>query len=123
MKDIRNRKDLELLVARFYSQIRKDAEIGFFFTEVVDLNFEKHLAIICDFWESLLFDKMTYQRNTMLPHLKLNKQHKLEASHFKTWLAHWQTSINANFQGETAELAKTKAEQIAKLMQFKLKTS
>ena len=40
--DIRNRKDIELLVDTFYDKIKTDAVIGFLFTEIAQVNWETH---------------------------------------------------------------------------------
>jgi hemoglobin len=53
--DIRNRKDIELLVNAFYDKIKTDGVIGFLFTEVAKVNWETHLPRMYDFWENILF--------------------------------------------------------------------
>ena len=47
--DIRNRKDIELLVDTFYDKIKTDAVIGFLFTEIAQVNWETHLPRMYDF--------------------------------------------------------------------------
>ena len=56
MKEIEGRKDVELLVDRFYEKAFKDKVIGHFFTQVVPLDLNHHIPILYDFWESTLFD-------------------------------------------------------------------
>ena len=52
--DIRNRKDIEKLVNSFYDKIKSDVVIGYMFNDVAKVNWEKHLAIMYNFWENIL---------------------------------------------------------------------
>lgn len=54
-KDIEDRKDIELLINSFYDKVKQDAIIGSFFTEVVQVNWEKHLPVMYNFWENIVF--------------------------------------------------------------------
>lgn len=50
MKDITDRKDIEKLVEDFYLKALNDRKIGFIFTEVAEIDIQKHLPVISDFW-------------------------------------------------------------------------
>ncbi len=121
-KDILDRSDLELLIDQFYKRVLSNPEISFFFTEVVELDWETHLPRIVDFWESNLLGRGPYKGNPMHVHIDLNKRSKLEHNHFEVWLQLWEESIQANFDGPMAELAIKRAKQIAQLMQLKLQS-
>ena len=54
-EDIKNRKDIELLVNKFYEKIKIDKSIGPFFLETTNKNLTKHLSTMYDFWENILF--------------------------------------------------------------------
>ncbi len=120
MRDIETRKDIEQLIDTFYSQLLKDEIIGHFFTQVVSLNWEIHIPLLYNFWESMLFDKDTYVGNPMLRHIELHQKHPLNPEHFDRWLYLWETTILQNYQGIKAELAIEKAKQIGGLMLFKI---
>lgn len=122
MKDIQSRKDIEFLVNIFYSEIKKNKEIGFFFTEISQLNFDDHLPKMYNFWESIIFKKASYSGNPMLSHILLNKKSsiKIEEKHFNIWISLWRKTVKANFKGENAEEAIQRAEQIAQLIQYKI---
>ena len=123
MKDIKTRKDVDFLVKKFYEKALKDDKIGFIFTEIAQLNLEKHLPIICDFWESVLLDNIKYKGNPILKHIALNKKVKLKKEHFEQWLLLWQTTIQANFYGKNADEAIKKANMMANLMRYKIEKS
>ena len=40
-KDIESKDDIRLLINRFYEKVRIDETIGYFFSEVIPVNFEK----------------------------------------------------------------------------------
>lgn len=120
MKDIQNRKDIELLVDAFYKRIIVDDVIGFFFTKVIELDWDKHIPIMYDFWETILLGNIKYKGNPMLKHIDLNKKAALKPEHFARWLELWQITLSENFSGKNADEALNRAKQIGALMEFKV---
>ena len=120
MRDIHSRKDIEFLVDSFYKKILIDEKIGFFFTEVVELDWDKHIPIMYDFWETTLLGKAKYKGNPMIKHINLHRKKIIKKEHFDRWLSIWKNTINASFDGEKSEEAIKKAEQIGGLMKFKI---
>ena len=120
MPDIQSRQDIELLVDAFYKRVLEDEQIKVFFTKVVSLDWDVHIPVMYDFWESMLLDVAKYRRNAMLKHLELNERRRLESAHFDRWLELWEETVKAHFEGEKASKAISKARQIGELMQFKL---
>lgn len=119
-KDIETRKDIEILVDSFYKKVLKDETIGYIFKDVANINLEKHMPTMYDFWETTLFHSSVYKGNPMNIHLKLNKVETLTKAHFEQWLALFNETVDELFQGEKAELAKTRALSIATVMQIKI---
>lgn len=118
--DIASRANIELFVNSFYNKVTQDKAIGFFFTEVVILDWEKHIPIMYDFWESILFQKAGYKGNPMVKHTDLSKKHTLEKQHFDQWLKLFNETLDDHFQGNNTELAKTRALSIATMIQVKI---
>ncbi|HET9434878.1 MAG TPA: group III truncated hemoglobin [Chitinophagaceae bacterium] len=119
--DISSRKDIELLMEKFYDKVKKDNTIGPVFTDVAKVNWAHHIPIICDFWETLLLDAASYRKNVMEVHFNLNRKTPLKERHFQVWLKLFLETVDEYFAGEKAELAKKKAQSIAALMQIKIK--
>lgn len=119
MKDLKTTQDIELLVNAFYEKV-KTSEIGFFFNDLAQVNWEKHLPKMYIFWESVLFATVKFDGNPMGAHYLINELAAMEKRHFETWLKLWKQTIDENFSGEIAESAKTKAENIANLMAYKM---
>jgi hemoglobin len=119
-KDIESRADIDDLMNRFYARAINDEIIGFVFTDVARLDLTRHLPIIGDFWETLLFGTRSYQkhgRNPMQIHALLNLKTPLQTKHFRRWLEIFRETVDESFAGERAEFAKLRAEAIANRMQ------
>ena len=113
MKDLANRADVEQLVVAFYQTAFADALIGPVFTEVAKLDLSHHMPIMCDFWETVLFNAGLYHRNALHVHLVLQARHPLGPEHFDRWLALWSETLDAHFAGPVTENAKVQAKRIA----------
>lgn len=119
--EITTSAEIELLVRTFYAKALVDAEIGYLFTEIAQIDLEKHLPKIIHFWESVLLDAPDYSGNVMQVHLNLNAKEPLTHAHFQRWLSLWTETVEELFQGEKAERAKQRAMGIAMVMQSKLR--
>lgn len=119
-KDIATRKDIELLVDTFYDKVKKDAVIGFIFTDLAKVNWEKHLPIMYNFFENMLFYTGSYTGNPMELHKKINNYLQLTTEHFNQWESLFSNTVDELFEGEKAELAKQRAISISKIMQLKI---
>ena len=118
--DIKSRADIEKFIGNFYEAIKPDKTIGFIFTEVVEMNWEKHIPVIVDFWETILLDNPVYKKNAMEVHYDLNKKIPLQKEHFISWLQLFNAAVDNLFEGKIADLAKTRAKSIAGIMLFKM---
>jgi hemoglobin len=120
-KDIENREDIYLLVKDFYVKLLNDDKMHHFFEEFINPELlEKHLQILVDFWDNILFYSGTYQKNAMKPHLDLQPKKPFKPEHFKHWLLHFNNTIDEHFSGEIAHAAKSRALSIATVMQIKI---
>lgn len=120
MKDVTTREDVELLVRSFYEKVRKNKTLGYIFDDVIKIDWEHHIPILVDFWETILLDTNSYTRNAMAEHFKVNQKIRLEPVHFSTWLYLFDSTIDELFSGEKASLAKKRAHSIAQIMQLKM---
>lgn len=119
-KDISCRDDIEKFIRSFYDAVVLDETIGIIFTEVVQMNWDHHIPLITDFWETILLDHPVYQKNAMEVHYQLNEKFPLEPRHFEAWLRLFNTTLDVMYAGPVAALAKKRAAGIAGLMSFKM---
>lgn len=115
-KDINNRKDIELLVVEFYEKVKTDKTIGHFFSDVVQVKWERHLPIMIDFWENLLFFDNDYEGNPMSIHKTIDKKYPMKKKDFNAWTKLFNTTVDHLFEGPNAETIKQRAERIATIM-------
>ena len=119
-KDIASRKDIERLVNQFYERVKADLLIGPVFTEIARVNWEKHLPLMCDFWENAILFTGTYQGNPMDLHKHLHKAMPLLQEHFQQWNHLFITTVDGLFSGEKALLAKQRALKISAILQAEI---
>jgi hemoglobin len=121
--DISSRTDIEKIVLQFYEAVKADETIAFIFTAVVKMNWEKHIPVIVDFWETILLDNPVYTKNAMEVHYDLNNKIPLQKAHFDSWVHLFITTVDDLFEGKIAALAKTRAKSIAGVMLFKMENA
>ncbi|MEP7142854.1 MAG: group III truncated hemoglobin [Ferruginibacter sp.] len=119
-EDISNRNDIEKLIIHFYEKVKPNPVIGFIFTSVVDMDWEHHIPVIVDFWETILLDNPVYKKNAMEIHYELDKKIPLQKIYFETWLSLFTATVDELYEGKTATLAKNRAKSIASVMLFKM---
>lgn len=127
-QDIKDRTDVQSLISEFYSKVRKNKEIGFFFNNSIK-DWDAHIEKLTDFWESNLFFSGSYSGNPIRAHVKTDAENdnKISEYHFGIWLNLWFETINEKFEGELAERAKNNARKMSthlflKIYQNRLKT-
>lgn len=118
--DIRNKDDLKILVDAFYEKVKTDAVIGYLFTEVAVVNWQKHLPRMYDFWDNILFHTGNFNGNPMLKHRMLDQKSTLTEAHFRHWTKLWKKTVDDLFEGEKANEIKIRANNIAKAMMNKV---
>ncbi|MFB6629199.1 group III truncated hemoglobin [Streptomyces sp. NPDC056362] len=118
--DIRGRRDLDVLLRRFYGAAFADPLIGPFFTRIAGTDLEVHLPRIADFWERALFRTADYGRDAFAPHAALHAARPLTAAHFGRWVQLWHAAVDGLHRGPLAERAKAQGERIALAMMRRL---
>lgn len=121
MKDIETREDILFIMRKFYDKLLVDESINFFFTKVtsVEQHLEEHFEILATFWEQSLFLKGGYYNNMFSIHKEVHDKHAFAKEHFKTWLHHFNSTIDEYFEGKYAEQMKTQGLSMATIMQIK----
>lgn len=118
-KDISNKEDIIRLVDDFYGKINNDPIIGFLFTEIAQVQWEKHLPRMYDFWDNVLFFSGNYDGNPMQKHKELHQKYPLTSLHFERWTNIFVQTVDDLFLGEKASEIKMRAKSIAEVMMYK----
>jgi len=119
-KDIVHREDIELVINKFYERVLMDDLLPEFFTKVIQVNWKKHLPVMYAFWENVVFYTGGYEGNPLEIHRKIHAKSTLKKEHFDRWVKLFTQTVDEHFEGEKAELMKSKASSIATIMQIKI---
>jgi len=120
LKDIENRNDIIKLVNSFYTKVKTDPMIGHYFTKVVPVEWEKHLPLMYDFWETVLFYAGTYTGNPMQKHMAIHEMSHFTKNHFVQWTHLFEQTVDELFKGSNADAIKHRAQNISAVMQIKI---
>ena len=120
--DLSTRSGIETLVTNFYAKVKCDSLIGPFFTEVAQVDWDAHIPMLCDFWESILLGTKGYKGNPLQAHQQLHKKASLGTEHFERWTQLFIETVDEHFSGTLAETAKQRALSIATVLQIKINT-
>lgn len=119
--DISSRKDIKLIITKFYKLLLVDENMIPFFEDIVLQNqLEEHIEIITDFWSVLLFDTNSYANNVMKKHVDKNVFVAFKKEHFTIWISYLFETIDAYFEGENVVNMKKRASSIATVMELKM---
>jgi len=115
--DLDNKANIRRFIESFYARMLKDEQLAPIFFDVAEIDLNKHLPLICSYWEKLLLGEKGYQRHTMNIHRQLHAKHALKGENFERWLLLFVSAVDESFYGEGAERAKRIARSIAGNMQ------
>lgn len=121
--DITSQTDIKLLVDTFYNKVQANATLGYIFNDVAKINWDEHLPKMYSFWGSLLLQEHSYNGNPMKIHVELSKITPMSAAEFSEWISLFYQTVDELFEGTTAKEAKTRAANIARLMQLKIENA
>lgn len=122
-RKINSREDVSLLVRTFYSKVRKDELLGPIFNGIIT-DWESHLELLTDFWETNLFFNRKYFGNPMHAHVEVDKKvgNSINEMHFGTWINLWVETIDTLFDAddEGAQIAKNRARNIGTFLHLNI---
>lgn len=115
-KEIKTRDDIKFLVDEFYHKVNLDPLLSPIFNNQIGSNWLSHLDTMYSFWATQLIGEGSYHGRPFPPHALL----RIDARHFQRWLELFCETVDNNFLGLGAEMAKQKARNIAVVFQAKL---
>ncbi len=109
MHDIKDDKDIKILVHAFYDKVQQDERLGYIFNDYAEVDWDKHLPNMVDFWSNILFQTGRYNGRPFRQHLPL----PIEKMDFGRWYNLFEETVDQHFEGEKADHAKEMAGKIA----------
>ena len=121
LKELENREDVSQLVCSFYAKVRVDEVLGPIFNGIIT-DWESHIALLTDFWDTQLFLKRKYHGNPIKAHNEVDEKmkHNTTPEHFGLWLNLWFQTIDELFMGDNAFIAKNRARQISSMLYLQM---
>ncbi len=116
MKLIESRKDVNLLVGSFYTEVRKDDLLGPIFNRIIpEDQWPQHIEKLTDFWEGALFGIAKFRGNPVRAHQEVDAimEHTIDQIHFARWLHLWFQTLDSLFTGAIAQRAKDSARMMS----------
>lgn len=109
MHDIRNDSDIKTLVHAFYDRVQRDERLGYIFNDFAQVDWDKHLPDMVDFWSNILFQTRRYKGRPFRQHLPL----PIKKTDFGRWFKLFEATVDEYFEGKNADYAKEMAAKIA----------
>lgn len=100
--------EISTLLENFYAKVRQDPDIGPIFNAIID-DWPHHLALLKDFWSTVLLTTGRYKGDPMMKHLQLS----LDPNHFERWLALFEETANETLSPDHAAIVVEKSHRIA----------
>lgn len=122
-KFIQSRDEVSLLVRTFYDKVRKDELLGPVFNGIIP-DWEIHLELLTDFWETQLLYKRKYYGNPMMAHVEVDRMvnNTVTEMHFGVWINLWINTLDDLFDAndEVAAIAKNRARHMGTFLYVNL---
>lgn len=119
-KQIESKEDVILLVDSFYEKVQQNDILSPIFNDIAKVNWDTHLPTMYNFWASILLNEHSYSGNPMVEHILLSKKTTMGETQFSEWLSLFCETLDELFFGQKVEIAKDRAQNIARLMKYKI---
>ncbi|MFY8022123.1 MAG: group III truncated hemoglobin [Bacteroidia bacterium] len=116
MELLNNENAIRKMVVLFYDKIKVNMHLGGIFHSAIGNKWDTHIETMVLFWRHILLGEMVYEGRPAQKHMDM----PLSAFHFEIWLELFNQTINENFEGDIAALAKERALGIAKVIEHKI---
>lgn len=95
--------------------------LGPIFNSIIN-DWDTHLDLLTDFWETQLFLKKKYQGNPVTAHQEVDDKmnHTITPEHFGLWLNLWFETLDELFEGDTVWIAKNRAQKMSTMLYLQI---
>ncbi|PIZ04258.1 MAG: globin [Gammaproteobacteria bacterium CG_4_10_14_0_8_um_filter_38_16] len=104
---------IKKLVSYFYQKVQNDEMLGPIFNKVAKVDWDHHILLICQFWNSIMLKTNEYDGNAYRKHVILGEKVNLTEEHFTRWLMLFQEEAFKHLPETEAQLITDKATMIA----------
>jgi hemoglobin len=119
--DLSTRTDIHDLVVEFYRAIVNDAELGYIFGEVAEVDWTLHIPKLIDYWCRVLLHQPGYDGYILAAHQHVHDIEPIPREMFDRWYLMWLDSIDSRWEGPIADKAKSHAAKTMKMLAHRLR--
>lgn len=104
---------IKTLVSHFYQKVQNDEILGPVFNDVAKVDWDHHIPLICEFWNSIMLKTNEYHGNAYRKHVLLGDKTEVTEKHFARWLALFEEEAFKHLPDQAARSITEKAHMIA----------
>lgn len=109
---------IKKLVTHFYQKVRLDDILGPIFNDIAKVDWDHHIPLICQFWNSIMLKTNEYHGNAYRKHVVLGEKTQLTEEHFARWLMLFEEEALKYLPAQEARLIVEKANMIARSLKI-----
>lgn len=113
--DLDDRERISRFVRDFYRDVAQDDLLGPIFAGA-HVDWPSHLDKLTDFWAWQLLGEPGYEGNPLRAHEPIDAMRPFTDEHFQRWLDLFTETVDLNYRGPQAELAKHRAHLMARAL-------
>ncbi|MCE0724637.1 group III truncated hemoglobin [Legionella resiliens] len=113
-----NKTHIEKLVTHFYRKVQKDKILGPIFNDTAQVDWDEHIPLLCQFWNSIMLKTHEYHGNAYQKHILLKQLAQIEEAHFVRWLNLFQEEAVNHLPMNAAKDIFQKASFIAESLKY-----
>jgi hemoglobin len=117
--DLDRREAIAVLVRDFYRQVAMDDLLGPDFADA-HVDWSVHVPKLVDFWAKQLLGEPGYEGNPLRAHERVHAHRAFTPDLYERWLELFTETIDEQFAGPCAELAKARAHRMARALRLVL---
>jgi hemoglobin len=122
LPDLDSRERIEDMVRAFYRDVAMDDLLGPIFV-AAHVHWPTHLEVLTDFWAEQLLGEAGYEGTPLRAHAPVHARTPFRPEHYQRWLDLFITNVDGHFSGPYAELAKHRAQRMARALERLLRGS
>jgi len=111
--DLDTRAQIHNMVVAFYRELVMDEVLGPIFEDVAEVDWSEHIPQLIDYWCRVLLGDQSYRGAILNAHRHVHDQLPFTAEHFDLWYGMFASTIDQQWSGPFADLAKAHAAKIA----------
>jgi hemoglobin len=111
--DLDTRAQIHNMVVAFYRELVMDEVLGPIFEEIAEVDWSEHIPQLIDYWCRVLLGDQSYRGAILNAHRHVHDQLSFTTEHFDRWYGMFASTIDQQWSGPYADIAKAHAARIA----------